>query len=545
MRIRPPSRRRFWRADATVIALVAATVLVLGLSSSTGSSPHDVAGVPAAVTVNSGTELPGTRPIPLGFLGISLEYPAVEAYAGNDPQALNPVFEQLIRNLGPAPELRIGGDSADWTWWPVAGLTRPPGVTFTLDERWLSVTRALARSLGARLILGINLEAASTQVAAAEASALTGGIGASSIEAFELGNEPELYGSFAWYRTPDGRTVTGRPHDYDFNAFSDDFTAVGGAVSEPPLAGPSFGGLGWIGHVAEFLRAEPRVRVVTLHRYPLQLCFTKPGSPRYPTIANLLSDRASAGLADGFVGAAGIAHAHGLPVRIDELNTVACGADAAISNTFASALWSLDTLFQMARVGIDGVNIHTFPGAGYELFRFIRAGGRWRGSVAPQYYGLLMFAQAAPPGSQLLSDLGHRGGPAAAQGVGDVSSGRANPSRADQQTPEPLEERHDPSPRRARRRFGLAAESAEHQRFKRGDPRRSEPGPVNGYRHASRSSDHRFDTPERWELCGGAPRRERRPRHVPDRPIGVMTPARPARRALDKSRARGGLASSA
>ena len=403
MRIRPSSRRRFWLADATVVALVAATVLVLGLTSSTSSGSHDVAGVPAAVTVNSGTEMPGTRPLPLGFLGISLEYPAVETYAGNDPQALNPVFEQLIRNLGPAPELRIGGDSADWTWWPVAGLPQPPGVTFTLDERWLSVTRALAGSLGARPILGINLEAASTQVAAAEASALTGGIGASSIKAFELGNEPELYGTFAWYRTRDGRVVTGRPHDYDFNAFSGDFAAIGAAVSEPPLAGPSFGGLGWIGHLAEFLGAEPRVRVVTLHRYPLQLCFTKPASPRYPTIANLLSDRASSGLADGFVGAVDIAHAHGLPVRIDELNTVACGADAAISHTFASALWSLDTLFQMARVGIDGVNIHTFPGAGYELFRFARAGGRWRGSVAPQYYGLLMFAQAAPPGSRLLS----------------------------------------------------------------------------------------------------------------------------------------------
>ncbi len=403
MRIRPRSRRRFWLADATVVAIVAAIVLVLGLTSSTRSSSHDVAGIPAAVTVNTGVEMPGTRPIPTGFLGISLEYPAVEAYAGNDPLAIDPVFEQLIRNLGPAPVLRIGGDSADWTWWPQAGLTRPPGVTFTLDERWLGVTRALARSLDARLILGINLEAASPQVAAAEAGVLTGGIGASSIQAFELGNEPELYGTFAWYRTADGRTVTGRPHDYDFNAFHDDFTAIGGAVSEAPLAGPSFGGLGWIGHVAEFLAAEPRVHVVTLHRYPLQLCFSKAGSPRYPTIANLLSDRASAGLADSFVGAARIAHAHGLPLRIDELNTVACGADASISNTFASALWSLDTLFQMARVGIDGVNIHTFPGAGYELFRFTRAGGRWRGSVAPQYYGLLMFAQAAPPGSRLLS----------------------------------------------------------------------------------------------------------------------------------------------
>jgi hypothetical protein len=90
-------------------------------------------------------------------------------------------------------------------------------------------------------------------------------------------------------------------------------------------------------------------------------------------------------------------------VRTDELNTVSCGADAPVSNTFASALWALDALFQMARVGVDGVNMHTFPGAGYELFSFTRSGGRWRGSVAPEYYGLLMFGRAAPAGSRLLS----------------------------------------------------------------------------------------------------------------------------------------------
>jgi hypothetical protein len=400
VRIRPSPRRRFWIADASVVAIVAAAVLVLGIAS---SSSDDPVGAPVAVIVHTDTEMPGTRPIPAGFVGFSLEYPAVEAYAGNDPLTMNPVFEQLVRNLGPAPLLRIGGDSADWTWWPVVGVSRPAGVTFTLDQRWLGVTRALARSLGARLILGINLEAASPQVAAAEAGALINGIGASSIRAFELGNEPDLYGTFPWYRRPDGRAVTGRPHDYDFTAFTHDFTAIASALPGTSLAGPGLGGPGWIGQLARFLAVQPRVRVVTVHRYPLQVCFVGRRSPRYPTIPNLLSDTASAGLADGFAGAVRDAHARGLPLWIDELNTVSCGADAAISETFASSLWSLDTLFEMTRVGVDGVNIHTFPGAGYELFSFTRASARWRGSVAPEYYGLLMFARAAPPGSRLLS----------------------------------------------------------------------------------------------------------------------------------------------
>jgi hypothetical protein len=37
------------------------------------------------------------------------------------------------------------------------------------------------------------------------------------------------------------------------------------------------------------------------------------------------------------------------------------------------------------------------------LFTFRRVDGQWRGTAAPEYYGLEMFAQAAPPGSRLLS----------------------------------------------------------------------------------------------------------------------------------------------
>jgi hypothetical protein len=59
-------------------------------------------------------------------------------------------------------------------------------------------------------------------------------------------------------------------------------------------------------------------------------------------------------------------------------------------------------LFEMARVGVDGVNIHTYPGATYQLFTFSHD-RRWSAAVAPEYYGLEMFAQAAPPGSRLIA----------------------------------------------------------------------------------------------------------------------------------------------
>ena len=40
-----------------------------------------------------------SRPIPPGFLGLSLEYFAIPSYAGTDPNAIDPVFVQLVRNL--------------------------------------------------------------------------------------------------------------------------------------------------------------------------------------------------------------------------------------------------------------------------------------------------------------------------------------------------------------------------------------------------------------------------------------------------------------
>jgi hypothetical protein len=65
-------------------------------------------------------------------------------------------------------------------------------------------------------------------------------------------------------------------------------------------------------------------------------------------------------------------------------------------------LWLLDSLFKLAADGIDGVNIHTYTDAANGLFDFTRSQGQWEGEVHPLYYGMLMFAQAAPPGSRLL-----------------------------------------------------------------------------------------------------------------------------------------------
>jgi hypothetical protein len=397
------------RAAAILAILAVGLATVLGAllaSHRSNAQEHHSA---ATLTLSVGK--PIGRTIPAGFLGLSFEYPAVAPYAGTEPSAVNPVLLQLIRNLSPgqAPSLRIGGDSTDSTWWPVPGVAKPPGVRYTLTPTWVRVSSALARDLGARLIVGINLELNSARDASAEARALVNGIGRRSIIGLEPGNEPELYGSFTFYSLPNGKHVTGRPTGYDFSAYLRDFNRIGGSLPKAPLAGPATGGPRWIPELPKFLAAEPRVRVATLHKYPLQTCFVTPAQPQYPTLAHLLAPLAARGLADSIAPFVRVAHARHVALRIDEMNTDSCGLAPGVSDAFASALWALDAVFQMARVGVDGVNLHSYPSATYQLFKFTHLDGHWSAFVAPEYYGLQMFAEAAPPRARLLDVSGSLG----------------------------------------------------------------------------------------------------------------------------------------
>jgi hypothetical protein len=389
---------RLRRHRLVLVATFATTLVAL-----TGYARSMTVSVPQDVAVVTVSNAPGGRVIPAGFLGLSMEDTAVIPYAGPDPRALDPVFLQLVRNLtsGQPPVLRIGGDSTDWTWYPVPGLRKPNGVRVTLTRRWLAVMHSFAADLDARLIMGVDLEANSRDAADGEASAFERGIGKPWIEALELGNEPNLYSTLTWYVRPDGVDVFGRPPGYDFPSFLGQFSSFASGLPGP-LAGPATGSASWMADAGAFLAAEPRVDLLTVHAYPLQTCDLPQSSPEYPTVDHLLAPAAATGLADGVAAAVAVAHARRLPVRVDEMNSDSCGFAPGVSNAFVSALWALDAMFEMARVDVDGVNIHTYPQATYQLFTFTHAARRWRASVAPEYYGLLMFAQAAPAGSRLL-----------------------------------------------------------------------------------------------------------------------------------------------
>ena len=354
------------------------------------------------------------RRIPANFLGLALEYNTIPQLAGATPQSVDPVFAQLLRNLDPSgqPVIRVGGQSTDRAWWPVPGMAQPLGVTYNLWPGWTADARSLAQATGAKLLLGINLQANRTRISQLEGKELVAGVGRQYIDALEIGNEPDLYAIFPWYRTQNGKPIpwyspTGTPvyarrPSYDPQDFVQEFERTAKLLPRLPLAGPETGTGPWMSAFSALVSRRSRVRILTAHAYGLNQCVTDPQSLVYPSVPNLLSITNSRDLADGLGPYIALAHRDGGTFRIDEMGSISCNGRPGVSNTLASALWVMDSLFDLASQGIDGVNLHTYPNSDNGLFDFKKIDGQWQGAVHPLYYGALMFEQAAPAGSRLL-----------------------------------------------------------------------------------------------------------------------------------------------
>jgi hypothetical protein len=349
------------------------------------------------------------------FLGLALEYNTIPEWAGNGSEPVDPVLVQLIRSLDPSggPLLRIGGQSTDRTWWPVPGMRKPLGVTYDLTPGWTASARALVKATGAKLLLGLNLEADRARIDQVEAAQLVKGIARSSIAGLDFGNEPDLYSRIPWYRRLDGHPLPWYSHQgtpvyargpgYGPSQFAAEFArALQVAPPGLPIAGPETSTAPWFKAFVPFLSSRSRVRMLTAHAYGLNQCVTDPSSPAYPSVPHLLSLSASRALLDGAAPYIGLAHRDGATYRIDEMGSISCNGRTGVSDTMASALWVMDALFSVAAENIDGVNLHTYPNSVNGLFDFELSHGHWLGLVHPLYYGALLFAQAAPAGSRLL-----------------------------------------------------------------------------------------------------------------------------------------------
>jgi predicted small lipoprotein YifL len=355
----------------------------------------------AGVTVSGQAKLTS---VPRSYFGLSTEYWALPLFERR--MTLLERVLSLLRVRGDGPMvLRIGGDSADRSFWDPR-LRRMPRWAFTLTPQWLDRARVLVRRLGVRLIMDLNLITDSPAAAARWARAAQAGLPRGGIEAFEIGNEPDIYRRSNWLAETVGGPLDGRvpptsltPSGYvgDFRA---DAEALADAAPGVPLAGPALANPDIDSRWISSLLAGDRslVRLVTVHRYPYSACVPR-RSPGFPTVARVLSPRASVGMARSLRPAVRIAHAAGVPLRVTELNSVTCGGRPGVSNTFATALWAPDALFELLRTGVDGVNLHVRTDTINAPFAITQAGLTAR----PLLYGLILFVRTLGTNPELVS----------------------------------------------------------------------------------------------------------------------------------------------
>jgi len=325
------------------------------------------------------------------FIGFGYETSAVAQT--NYFAARNTTLVRLYRNLSPHGLIRIGGNISDHTRFDpdgVASVQTETNVT-VINRRNLQDLAGFARATGWRVMWGLNLGTGSREAAAQEAHAVAGIMG-NHLHSFEIGNEVDIHGRYTLkYR--------------DFNSYYSNYFAfrqsIRVALPSSNFSGPDVANnLGWL---LTFATNEAKdIRLLTHHYY--RTGAKTPGA----TIENLL--KPDDGWESKLSQLQAISRNSGVSFRINEINSFYGGGKAGVSDTFASALWVLDYMFQIATFGGDGVNMETDINQLGWISHYSPivhdADGTCR--VRPEYYGILAFALAGN-GDLLKATLDRKG----------------------------------------------------------------------------------------------------------------------------------------
>jgi hypothetical protein len=302
------------------------------------------------------------------------------ASLGRDP-LYTTLMGQLTRNLNGPLTIRIGGGNTD-TSGPATAATVQPFVE-------------LASELPVEFILGVNLGADNPSLAEEQAATFVSSMPKPALAALEIGNEP------------DGYSANGlRPSNYSFSDFLVQYQQIREGILQSgsvAIAGPALGGDNWIPNAESTIaNGTLQADIITHHRY---VVCTGPNNPA-PNDLLLQPASATSGLwyMTPYLAAAHSAHSR---FRAGELNSACNGGQPGLSDSFSSALWAIDTMFEYANAGVDGVNWSSGYDGAYDLFliHVWQSNGLNKytlGTVRPLFYALLFFSRAAGNASKLL-----------------------------------------------------------------------------------------------------------------------------------------------
>jgi len=341
------------------VAAIAGLILALGtLSAEAGAEtsrtrPHRHSSAHTAEVTAQAT-LPVTvaidrldpgAPVPKRFLGLSFEAAALNQLS---QYANHGNLVRLLRSLGPGM-LRFGGITADENVaWSDAATPQPPWASSTIGEAQLHAIGVLARRSGWQVLLTVGLAHYEPTAAAREVAAAHRALGPY-LAAVEIGNEPDAYARHGF------RELPWLAQGYE-EQISDYREAIDALTPGIPIAGPDVSGSGAFNEWGDEEALAQTPVMLTGHHYPLGCAQTPP-----PSIEALLSSASRGAAANSLATYLTVARLYGIPLRIDETNTVSCGGVAGISNTFASALWATGYITQAMADGTGGINLQSNP----------------------------------------------------------------------------------------------------------------------------------------------------------------------------------------
>jgi hypothetical protein len=169
--------------DPVAAGASAGQLTVTSLSSTNATAVNGVSGTDKAYSSFANVAI-GTAPgiaIPATFMGWSHEWGTAQYIMGDSTTGVDHIYRQLLQNLmayGSGPILlRIGGDSSDKTPEPTSTTAQP--------------FAELAKALGVKFYLGVNLGSDNVELAVAQAKAYVSQMPPGSLDAVEIGNEPD------------------------------------------------------------------------------------------------------------------------------------------------------------------------------------------------------------------------------------------------------------------------------------------------------------------------------------------------------------------
>ena len=317
-------------------------------------------------------------PVPQDFLGLSFEVAALPQLAG---YASHGDLVTLLRSLG-VGVLRFGGVTADeQIAWRDERTPRPSWALGVLEAGSLWELGSLAQASGWHVLLTLGMGHYAPQAAAREAAVAKAALG-SSLEAIELGNEPDAYAAHGLRAQP-----------WTFVQYSEQVSAYRAAIEALaagiPLAGPDTSGSSAYESWGPGEAVDQRPALLTGHHYPMG-CKEQPA----PSIARLLSPQIRKLEKRSLHRYLLVADEAGIPFRMDEANTVSCGGVPGISDTFASALWALAYVTRAMSMGAAGINLESNPNncVGYTLLCALTPEAAADGELGaqPEWYALLL-----------------------------------------------------------------------------------------------------------------------------------------------------------